>query len=633
MRKVITTATLLVLLLLLFNTGQAQKISVDSLINITKTAPDDTNKVIAFRAVCGLVGNTDPRKSIEYGWGGVALAKKINWDKGVAGCYLNLSNPYSNLGKYDTAILILDSALIYSKKVGEDKRTALVYINRASSYIYLGKLEKAMQDALAALPYAESSGDLDRLARVYMTLGNIYFYQKDWINAQNYYQKCIPLFKQIGLNNMVGTATMNLAITYKNRNLLDSASVLTRQSIAVFNEINDTKNLILAHSNLGSILSINKDYTEAEIEFKQAIGLAESIKDEQQGIANRQSLGELYYFQKQYILAESILVPIFDSAVVLNYYNEQVDIAETLSTMFAETGKYDLAFKYLQKYNVANDTLSKRKQNETLMALQEQYTADQREKEITLLNATTALQDKEIQRKNLLNILLGLVFGVALVIGIIIWNRYRLKQQLKEVQLRNKIASDLHDDVGATLSSIKMYSEIIKRDEVKAQPNTQLLLQKIIENSKESIDNMSDIVWMVKPGNDKLQNLTHRIFEYANGMCNSSGLTLHANIQSNLGDIVLPMELRRDVYLIIKESINNAAKYGKGNNLTLNISKVDSNIIAEIIDDGVGFETEHTKLGNGLVNMRARAIKHKGKLDIISAPNKGCIIKSVMPIP
>jgi len=97
-----------------------------------------------------------------------------------------------------------------------------------------------------------------------------------------------------------------------------------------------------------------------------------------------------------------------------------------------------------------------------------------------------------------------------------------------------------------------MCSEIIKRDEIAVKVNTQLLLQKIIENSTESIDNMSDIVWMVKPGNDKLQNLTQRITEYANGMCNSAGLTLHAHIQPDLGDIVLPMELRRDVYLIIK---------------------------------------------------------------------------------
>lgn len=612
---------------------KAQQISVDSLINITRTAQDDTNKVIAFRAVCGLTANSDPHKSMEFGWGGVALAKQINWDKGVAGCYLNLSNAYSNLGKYDTAILILDSALIYSIKVGEDKRTALVYINRASSYINQGKLEKAMQDALSALPYAENSGDLDRLARVYMTIGNIYFYQEDWTNAQKYYVLCIPIFKKIGVSNMVGIATMNLAITYKNRNLLDSAAVLTRQSIDVFKGINDKENLILAHANLGSILSMNKNYVEAELEFKQAIEIAESIQDNEQAIANKHSLGETYYLQKKYTAAELTLVPIYDSAVVFNFYKEQVDIAGTLSSMFAEIGKYDLAFKYLQKYNIAIDTLNTRKQNDALMALQEQYTAKQREKEIALLNTTTALQEKEIQRKNLLNILLGLVFSVVLIIGIIIWNRYRLKQELKEVQLRNKIASDLHDDVGATLSSIKMYSEIIKRDEGKAQPNTQLLLQKIIENSKESIDNMSDIVWMVKPGNDKLQNLTHRIIEYANNMCNSAGLNFQTNIQSNLSDIVLPMELRRDVYLIIKESINNAAKYGKGKNLLLNITKIESNFIVEIVDDGVGFIVETHNSGNGLSNMRSRAEKHKGKLIVESSSGKGCTIKAIMPIP
>lgn len=632
MKKYLFTGIILFLLLALNTKVFSQKINIDSLIHITQIAPDDTNKVIAFRAVCGATANTNPKQSMAFGWNGVKLAKKIEWDKGVAGCYLNLSNAYSNLGEYDSAIILLDSALVYSLRVGEEKRIALVYINRASSYIYLNRLDRAMQDGLEALTYAEKTGDVDRTARVNMLIGNIYFYQEDWQNAAKFYQTAKPLFLQISNENMVGTITMNLAMTFKNRGELDTAEALIRESIGVFSKGEDFENLGLSYTNLGTILKLKNQLDQAEKALESAVFYAEQIEDVQGVIANKQSLAEIYFLQKKYSLAESMLKPIFKIAVDNGFYKEQQEIASTISEVYAATGDYELAYEYLIKYNIAKDTFEQRKQNEVLLDLQQQYNATQREKEIELLNTKTELQQKEIERKNLVNILLALVFIVIVVGGLILLNRYRLKQQLNQVHLRNKIASDLHDDVGATLSSIKMYSEIIKQDDLATNGKNQLLLQKIIENSAESIENMSDIVWMVKPGNDKLENLTQRMLNFAGEMCRNANMKLNVQIEPDLGDVVLPMELRRDVYLIVKEAVNNAAKYSKGKNLTLKLFRTSKLFNAEINDDGIGFDATTGKLGNGQQNMQNRALKHKGKLEVKTAPNEGCSIKLVVPI-
>lgn len=609
-----------------------QKINVDSLINITNTAPDDTNKVIAFRAVCGIMANTNPKQSVEFGWRGVALARKIKWDKGIAGCYLNLGNVYGILGKYDSAVLILDTALIYSKRVGEDKRTALVYINSASAFINLGKLDLAMQQALSAMPYAESSGDLDRKARVNMTIGNIYFFQENWESANKYYKRCIPMFETLGLQNMAGTALMNVAIVYKHLNKLDSAENIIKKSILIFTENEDKENLTLGHNNYGGILVLKNDLAAAEKEYLAAVELAVSIGDLEQQIFNKQALGDIYFKRKQFKQASDLLMPIMDSAIVYEFYDEQLNIASTLSDLFAEQQNYGEAYKYLKLYNIAKDTINERKQNDKLLTLQEQFTSKEKEKEISLLNATNALQQKEIERKNLLGIVFGLVFILLLALGMVFWNRYRLKQQIKEINLRNKIASDLHDDVGATLSSIKMYSEIIKNDIPDTGKNTTALLTKIIENTTESIENMSDIVWMVKPGNDKLQNLSQRLIDYAANMCNSANIQLITNLQLNENVQALPMELRRDIYLVLKEAVNNAVKYSKGTILDLSLNISEKHLQANVADNGVGFDSGNIKNGNGLANMQNRITKHKGNFNINSSPQEGTKVTFDVPV-
>lgn len=613
-------------------TVSAQQLNIDSLIHITKTGVDDTNKVIAFRALCGATSNSNPQQSIQYGWQGVALSKKLFWDKGTAGCMLNVSIAYSNLGKYDSAVLILDTALVYAKKVGEEKRIALIYINQASAYIYMGKLDDAMQVALNAVPYAEKSGDADRQARVNMTIGNIYFYQEKWKNAESYYAKSIPLFEQLSNENMVGVVTMNMSISQKNRNSLDTAEIYAYKSIDILQRKNDIENLILAHTNLGDLLSYKKNYTGAEKEYLLSINLAEQIGDFEQQVANKQSLGDLYFQMKKYKQAEQLLLPIYDSAVVHKFYDEQFDIAGTLSSLYAETGNYEKAFLFLKQLNAAKDTIDNRKQNEQLQALQEQYTADQREKEIALLNATNNLQQKEIERKNLITILLVVIFGALVVSGFVIWNRYTLKQQLKEVQLRNKIAADLHDDVGATLSSIKMYSEIIKSKGKDLQSEQDHLLNKIINNSSESIESMSDIVWMVKPGNDKFSSLNNRIKHFAEEVCSTNNIELTTNFQPELAQLTLPMDMRRDVYLLIKEAVNNAAKYAHASQLDIVITYNNDTLQIAVTDNGKGFDTSADVHGNGLSNMHARAAKYGGSCTIDSRQGLGTSVYVQLPV-
>jgi signal transduction histidine kinase len=281
----------------------------------------------------------------------------------------------------------------------------------------------------------------------------------------------------------------------------------------------------------------------------------------------------------------------------------------------------------------ADDTVQSRKQNEELMSLQAEYASAQREKEIELLEAESALQKNELSRKNLLNYLLGAGIISLLLIVLILVNRSRLKSQLRETQLRNKIASDLHDDIGATLSSIKLYSEMAAEQIKEKNPKTVPVLQKISGSSKEMIDAMSDIVWMVKPGNDRFSNLEDRMTNFAVEICSAGNIGLQINKDERVDSLVLPMEMRRDIYLVFKEAMNNAVKYSDAKLIEVDIYNEKNVLHIKVRDKGKGFDTATVKKGNGLENMKRRLVSHSGDLEIISKPGEGTTVHAALPIP
>jgi len=217
-----------------------------------------------------------------------------------------------------------------------------------------------------------------------------------------------------------------------------------------------------------------------------------------------------------------------------------------------------------------------------------------------------------------------LLFAVAIVYAVI---RYRQQQKHKVETLRQKIASDLHDDIGATLSSIRMYSEVALTRKTDNEP----LLEKISENARGMVDSMSDIVWAIKPGNDKFGDVQKRMQNFAMEMCGPADIELHFNFDESLSDFKLQMEHRKDIYLVFKEAVNNAVKYSTCKNLRVSISRNGNVLKLEIADDGRGFDSGTIKKGNGLDNMRMRVQMMKGKLNITSSENSGTQILCEVP--
>ena len=227
----------------------------------------------------------------------------------------------------------------------------------------------------------------------------------------------------------------------------------------------------------------------------------------------------------------------------------------------------------------------------------------------------------------LLQSVLLLLFAAAIVIGWLLFNRFKIKRKLQEQLLRNQIAGDLHDDIGSTLSSIDISSRIalVKKNDIAA---VQEQLIKIRRQAQKTMDSMSDIVWSINPYYDNFESMLARMKEFAAEMCEPKQIALQFDVAKELETVSFDTDKRKNIFLIFKEAVNNAVKYSNCNLLVIRFSKSrDKDFIMIVHDNGNGFDEVLIKKGNGLRNMKARAIDIGGQLNVQSIEGQGTTVE------
>jgi ligand-binding sensor domain-containing protein/signal transduction histidine kinase len=220
---------------------------------------------------------------------------------------------------------------------------------------------------------------------------------------------------------------------------------------------------------------------------------------------------------------------------------------------------------------------------------------------------------------------------------------YRLKRLLELEKVRTRIATDLHDDIGASLSKIAILSEVVHQRIAPVAPNSVEInqpLEEIAGTSRDLVDSMSDIVWAINPERDHLSDLLQRMRNLAGEMTEIAdiGLRVHSSGVETVGEMALGADMRREIYLIFKETINNLVKHAACDMVEIEFRRESDQLIISVKDDGKGFDTSAngngntaTRGGNGLPNMRRRAANLGGSCEISSEIGKGTI--SVLRVP
>jgi ligand-binding sensor domain-containing protein/two-component sensor histidine kinase len=221
--------------------------------------------------------------------------------------------------------------------------------------------------------------------------------------------------------------------------------------------------------------------------------------------------------------------------------------------------------------------------------------------------------------------------GIIILIaaGIYGFYRYRLNQVRKLQAVRNRIASDLHDEIGSTLSSISLSSTIIQSKLNGNNTEVEKLLQQVSSNTDNMMEALSDIVWAINTRNDRFDNVVNRMRAFAIEILEPRDIAIQFNVSEDVKNTHLDMQQRKNLYLIFKEAVNNIAKYSGCKNVCTNISRENKTLLLDVTDDGKGFDVpvltgeERSLSGNGIRNMRKRAEELGGEIIIDSAPGKG----------
>lgn len=206
-----------------------------------------------------------------------------------------------------------------------------------------------------------------------------------------------------------------------------------------------------------------------------------------------------------------------------------------------------------------------------------------------------------------------------------------VKQLQENDRTRSRIARDLHDDVGSTLSSINILSQVAQNQFDKQPDSVRDLLRRINQNAQRMMDTMGDIVWTTKPDNDNLGSLVVRMKEFGAEVLEAKDIRYVFELPPQLDTLKLPTGRYYDFFMIFKEALNNAAKYANASVVTISLVRQKDKILLVIADNGQGFDLNGAK-GNGLKNMHKRAEHLDGILVISSTPNQGTNVALTVPL-
>lgn len=206
--------------------------------------------------------------------------------------------------------------------------------------------------------------------------------------------------------------------------------------------------------------------------------------------------------------------------------------------------------------------------------------------------------------------------------------RSKFEKQIMAQGIRNKISADLHDDIGSTLSSINILSELAKQK----SPESRSLLETISTNTSLMQEKMSDIIWAINPKNDHFGNITQHMSQFAAEILEPKNIILSFNTDESLASHSLSMDKRKNLYLFFKEAVNNCAKHSEATHVNVSITSRDHQVHLQISDDGKGFESENQYSGNGMSTMKSRAKQLNGTLEINSGNGRGTVVNLIFKV-
>jgi len=566
---------------------------------------------------------------------------------------------FMNFSQYDSAQVVISEAFEQTDFKLHDLDEYYLHCYEAEVMYYNALFEQGLNTAMRGLDLARQLDDPILIGNAENLIGLFMMGLDRHTEAIEHFhiaERLIPSEEQSSFLSLRYHALGNLGECLVRINQPDSAIFFSKQSSQLAAAANRIRGVALAGWNIAEAWLLKAQPDSAIFIGREALKLVSksSHRDAVQALsgtlmkafaAENQKDSAFYWMNKGFA----------ENADPLN-----TDISRIL--FLQQSVELCLAFNDVERalemvkslYNLQR-VVSGKQQTQRIAILKGYYLKNQN---LILAEKKYEAQEKEIQLRNTISVILGFfVLVLAVLIYIYRMNsrqRQRIEQLQHEDQLRqtrqmmelaslrnrmaavfgerNRIASDLHDDIGAALSSIRIYSAAAERQFESKPEESRQLITRIKTGSADMMDRMSDIIWSIHPENDTGQSLILRMKTFASEILGPQNMVMKFSVDGAIDRFVPSMNARRNVYLLFKEAVNNLAKYSGCTAALCSIEIKGDVFCLEISDNGKGFASSTTRVGNGLKTMNARAQSLGGHLVIHSALGLGTTIRLETPL-
>ncbi|HYV94119.1 MAG TPA: tetratricopeptide repeat protein [Chitinophagales bacterium] len=479
------------------------------------------------------------------------------------------------------------------------------------------------------------AGNTFQYANMHRLIGRLYYLQGNHERGYQYLAETKKIADSTGDKRILCKMYWMLEDFSDQEGNYEQALGYQNKILSLSQELKDTVSIAKTYQNLGDLYSSLKDFAKAAQYFELAIPWLTIINDSGGMAWNFRMMGMNYSRQHQ-------------SPQALTYFNKSLAIDlrlngvwgieedyRCISNEYDTLKNYKQSLSYYRMYATLHDSGIRKFYTVRSADMEAKYETEKKDDKIMLLDKEEKLQQAKAEKQKLLNNYYVFVFILVAIIAIVVFYRYRVRVKQKQEAERARISRDLHDDIGATLGSISIYSEVAKKKSTTNGKEMNAVLEKIGDSSREMVEKMSDIVWAVNPKNDNAAQLFLRMKNFAALMLTPQ--KIHFTFETNsieINQLKLGMQQRKNIFLIYKEAIHNIVKYSHARNVSVRFLLNGNNIHFEIADDGKGFDDSSAVAynGNGIPNMKERAEEIRAQFEIVSMANRGTQIRLKVPV-
>ncbi|UPQ79751.1 tetratricopeptide repeat protein [Flavobacterium azooxidireducens] len=570
------------------------------------------------------------------------IAKSEKLDESLGYTINNLAIVYRAKGEYVKSKQLSQEALSLVK--GNSVK-ASTFNNIGACNRSLGLYEESLKNYLEALKIYEATNDLKEQGIVNNNIGMIYSSLEMYDKAKTYHNKALSVYKKLNYKKGLSEVYNNIAIALANQDSLQKSLLYFKFSLKIEEELKDKKGIAESINNVGGVYHYLGKTDSALYYYKKSAEIERLIQNFSGVATSYNNIAQLMLEEGKPILAKSYI----DSSYT---YSKKSKVAESLlesiqnyAYYFETINDFKNANLYNKKYYTMSDSIMKSSNLKTLHELEVKYQTAKKDTEIAQNRAELAENELKIKQKN--TIIFGSL-GFAFVLGLLgylLYNQQKiknnqlikeseLKEALVKIETQNKlqeqrlqISRDLHDNIGSQLTFIISSIDNLKYFDV-AKEKLVSKFDNISGFTKNTITELRDTIWAMNKNAISVEDLQIRITNFIdNAQLATHGISFDFSFDDSVNASHEFSSIEgMNIYRIIQEAVNNAVKYANASQIKILLKQENNKMIFSINDNGIGFSEPEIELGNGLNNMKKRALELNADLKIISEKDKGTSI-------